>query len=1215
MLGGLCTPRKRKWSWVGPICSGCHVGGDVDLKHRRPGRGTGGAGAQLARMKLKEINRTAIQAWSPAQQHPIYLAAGTSAQQLDATFSTNASLEIFELDLADCTLDMKSCGSFSSPHRYHKLIWSPHEIRAGGQSSGVLIAGGENGNIILYNPSEIISGGEDVVIGQNNTHSGPVRALDFNPFQSNLVASGANESEIYIWDLNNFETPMTPGTKSQPPEDISCVAWNRQVQHILASANPSGRAVVWDLRKNEPILKVSDHTNRMHCSGLAWHPDIATQMAVASEDDRMPVIQMWDLRFATSPLRVLENHTRGILAIAWSLADPELLLSCGKDNRMLCWNPNTAEVVYELPTATQWCFDIQWCPRNPAILSAAAFDGHISVYSLMGGNQDAQRQRQVDNISSSFGNLDPFGTGQTLPPLQLPQSIAQPSAVLPLKKPPKWIRRPVGATFAFGGKLVTFQSVKPQPQQQQQQQEAPFQVFVSQVVTESELVNRSNDLQSTIHSGGFVEYCQSKVNAAHTDFEKNVWGFLKVNFEKDHRSKYLELLGYKQQELAEKIAAALQSEGDKIGLPSYKAVGDFEHTAESVEDIPAIEDQLLGEAESEHEEDEGDLDLSESTSEKQNQDETKFNISISGDVDGLITQALLTGNFEGAVDLCLYDNRMADAIILAIAGGQELLAKTQKKYFAKTKSKITRLIDAVVTRDWKEILQSCDLQNWKEALAALLTYARSDEFAALCDFLGTRLENEGDNSLQSQACLCYICAGNVEKLVACWDRAQNGNSPLALQDLIEKVVVLRKAIELTQGTNNNGVGAVLAEKMSQYANLLAAQGSLAAALSYLPTDTDQLAILHLRDRLFLAQGEQAPGQESAAFSHGKHQVPRGHAGSNHSLAPGQLQQQASTQQYYAQVRPAPTVTSWSNQTSTALSSFPTASASNTQGEAPPPGFILQGISNPSGQIQTPASTSAVYNMYSQVGSRQTFPQRDIYSQDQTTSLEGPQNGWNDPPALSRMPKKKTLVPGNFTPPAPITAPIMNPIADHQAPMQHQQPPPLQTSFQTPQQLSNQPAVQSSYQGMVQPSLQPMMPKHSTEEAPGAPTGDIIQPVQPVTTEKIAKKPIPEEHAILKIIFEGLIQRCMTAATDPQTKRKLDDANKRLESLYDKLRDQVLSPAIIGGLHNIARSIETRNYSEGLNIHTHIVSTSNFSEISAFMPVLKVVLTQANKLGV
>lgn len=27
-------------------------------------------------MKLKEIDRTAMQAWSPAQNHPIYLATG-----------------------------------------------------------------------------------------------------------------------------------------------------------------------------------------------------------------------------------------------------------------------------------------------------------------------------------------------------------------------------------------------------------------------------------------------------------------------------------------------------------------------------------------------------------------------------------------------------------------------------------------------------------------------------------------------------------------------------------------------------------------------------------------------------------------------------------------------------------------------------------------------------------------------------------------------------------------------------------------------------------------------------------------------------------------------------------------------------------------------------------------------------------------------------------
>lgn len=87
-----------------------------------------------------------------------------------------------------------------------------------------------------------------------------------------------------------------------------------------------------------------------------------------------------------------------------------------------------------------------------------------------------------------------------------------------------------------------------------------------------------------------------------------------------------------------------------------------------------------------------------------------------------------------------------------------------------------------------------------------------------------------------------------------------------------------------------------------------------------------------------------------------------------------------------------------------------------------------------------------------------------------------------------------------------------------------------------------------------------------------------------------KKPIPDEHLVLKTTFEGLIQKCLAVATDPvspsdgddnsvhlyltkrisgavivvylifsqQTKRKLDDANKRLEALYDKLREQMVS---------------------------------------------------------
>ncbi|KAM7113333.1 protein transport protein Sec31A isoform 6-T7 [Ciconia maguari] len=1114
-------------------------------------------------MKLKEIDRTAMQAWSPAQQHPIYLATGTSAQQLDATFSTSASLEIFELDLSDPSLNMKSCATFSSSHRYHKLIWGPHSMTSGERVSGVLIAGGENGDVILYDPARIIAGDAEVIIAQKDKHTGPVRALDVNMFQTNLVASGANESEIYIWDLNNFATPMTPGVKTQPLEDISCIAWNRQVQHILASASPSGRATVWDLRKNEPIIKVSDHNNRMHCSGLAWHPDVATQMVLASEDDRLPVIQMWDLRFASSPLRVLESHTRGILAIAWSMADSELLLSCGKDAKILCSNPNTGEVLYELPTNTQWCFDIQWCPRNHAVLSAASFDGRISIYSIMGGSTDGLRQKQVDQLSSSFGNLDPFGMGQPLPPLQLPQQTTPQSVILPLKKPPKWIRRPVGASFSFGGKLVTFENTKSQQQPGMEQQQHHH-VYVSQVVTEKEFLARSNQLQEAVQSEGFVSYCQKKIDMAQADFEKNMWAFLKVNFEEDSRVKYLELLGYRKDDLRKKITSALNKDG--------LADGDLgEAPAESDESEPneegegqTTEEQFLGERVKDHKQETEDLGSAKKT----------FNISVSGDVDGLITQALLTGNFESAVDLCLHDNRMADAIILAIAGGQELLSKTQEKYFAKMQSKITRLITAVVMKNWKEIVQSCDLQNWREALAAVLTYARPDEFAALCDLLGNRLESEGDSFLQTQACLCYICAGNMEKLIACWTKAQDGNSPLSLQDLIEKVVILRKAVQLTQAVDPNAGGALLAKKMSQYANLLAAQGSIAAALTFLPVNTNQPNIVLLRDRLCRAQGELPVGQEALKAPYERQPMPKGQAGPG----AGQMQgPQAPAQQYYQQVD-----------------------------NPPPPGFIMPGAVNPNMPPQQ--ATSSNYSMYSQAGARSTYLQR-------------PQNGWNDPPALNRAAKKKK-VPDNFLPPVPITSPIMNLLADPQPQMQQHPapaPPTGAPSFQPLQLPAGQPVLQSGYPPAPQPLgpciVPPTVSKPSAEGAPGAPIGNAIQHVQALPTEKITKKPIPEEHLILKTTFEALIQRCLLSASDPQTKRKLDDANKRLEFLYDKLREQTLSPTIISGLHNIVKSIETRNYQEGLNIHTHIVSTSNFSETSAFMPVLKVVLTQANKLGV
>ena len=60
----------------------------------------------------------------------------------------------------------------------------------------------------------------------------------------------------------------------------------------------------------------------------------------------------------------------------------------------------------------------------------------------------------------------------------------------------------------------------------------------------------------------------------------------------------------------------------------------------------------------------------------------------------------------------------------------------------------------------------------------------------------------------------------------------NGNA-LDLQDLIEKVVLLKKAVERERKQFDTSSSETLQSKLRLYASLLASQGSLATAISYL----------------------------------------------------------------------------------------------------------------------------------------------------------------------------------------------------------------------------------------------------------------------------------------------------------------------------------------------------------------------------------------------
>lgn len=172
-----------------------------------------------------------------------------------------------------------------------------------------------------------------------------------------------------------------------------------------------GATVIWDLKKQRPVITLKDPNSQRRCSVLQWNPEVATQLVVASDDDRAPTLQLWDLRNSMGPVKEFVGHTKGVLGMAWCQQDPGLLLSCSKDNRTICWEVGTTDVLCELPASGNWDFDVQWSPALPGVFATSSFDGKLAVHSVLactGGGV-------VQQINADFSTTS-MPSGGCLPP-------------------------------------------------------------------------------------------------------------------------------------------------------------------------------------------------------------------------------------------------------------------------------------------------------------------------------------------------------------------------------------------------------------------------------------------------------------------------------------------------------------------------------------------------------------------------------------------------------------------------------------------------------------------------------------------------------------------------------------------------------------------------------------------------------------------------------
>jgi len=696
--------------------------------------------------------------------------------------------------------------------RFHDIAWSQP---TGGHTRGVIAGALEKGSLDLWDAEKLLSGAEDSFISRASNHKGDIKALQFNPFRHELLATAGFKGELYITDINNTSTAFRVGTNAA--HDFETVDWNKKVPHILATGSSGGLVTVWDIKSKKESMTLNKFGSKA-ISAVVWDPDVNTRLITAKLDDQDPLIQVWDLRNANAPERTLKAHEQGVLSLSWCPQDSDLLLSCGKDNRTICWNPRTGEALGEFPVVTNWTFQTRWNPHNPSLLATASFDGKIAVQTIQSTNPSSDQGTAAG--SESLEGEDFFAKAQTQPQ----------GSGFSLPKAPKWLERPVSVAFGFGGKLV---KVGPASDGSRSSK-----ISISTFAVDPSIHQSTKQFEEALQKGDFVDICESKIAEAKTEEEKADWTVIETLASGNSRKKLIEYLGFSHDQLSSEDPETKDTSAQSNGTTEKKDDSSFFDNADA-----------------------GDSFLSDLAATKGAKTNNPFQIYDGNetDADRNITRALVLGSFEKALDICLKEDRLSDAFMIAICGGQKCIDKAQAAYFKRKSAgpNYLRLLASMVGKNLWDVVHNADLGNWKEVMATVCTFADAKEFPDLCEALGDRLEDSMQESNDSgssrkDASFCYLAGSKLEKVVVNWAQEleesesagleqEEGDSSFSvharsLQDFIEKVTVFRQVTKFEdteRKQQSDWKMAPLYAKYAEYADILASHGQFEAAQKYL----------------------------------------------------------------------------------------------------------------------------------------------------------------------------------------------------------------------------------------------------------------------------------------------------------------------------------------------------------------------------------------------
>ncbi|CAB3406082.1 unnamed protein product [Caenorhabditis bovis] len=305
---------------------------------------------------------------------------------------------------------------------FNELAWSV--LCSEQHSLGVIGGGTEDGTVVFFDAAKFVNDSKFEVLSARRDHHGHVLTIDVSR-DGRWMASGGGSGQILLWDTTNLSTPFSPGVPNfQDPSKI--VRWNNK-NHVLFASISSHRASCWDLRRNgAPVLEFAEIGAGCDWSSLCWSPNDASQLIIGSQSQSASVIQKWDMRYTTTPIKEYRHHNMGITSIDWNKRDDRLLVSSGSDGQVAIWNHETGEILGGAGSLQgDWIKNVKWNEAEPSQFAIQYYHHPLQISSI-----------------TSLGTPQP---GAEVLASRITENFI-----------PQWLSAPVvGASLSIGGKLAT----------------------------------------------------------------------------------------------------------------------------------------------------------------------------------------------------------------------------------------------------------------------------------------------------------------------------------------------------------------------------------------------------------------------------------------------------------------------------------------------------------------------------------------------------------------------------------------------------------------------------------------------------------------------------------------------------------------------------------------------------------------------------------------